>query len=233
MSQPSASNTKLDAALAAAEHRFAGDAERSELIARTRRFKASWIELAESLSACQRNQRYTAWGYASFEEYYRKELHLKTSTVNKLVGSYAFLRKSAPEVFERDGVTQEYPSIQSIEFLRKAEERAEEGAVTPDLLSEVRRAVLDENLSLGKVARQFKETLFPSDIELQKQKRRKEALKIAQKLIGLLDELRDSVPEELLSAVESAIERLLTAVPEESEPAHAAPAAHEAASAAA
>ena len=97
-------HTKLDSALAAAERRFQNDPERAELIARTRRFKSSWIELAEALSACQKNQHYSRWGYAGFEEYYRKELHLKTSTVNKLVGTYAFLRKTAPEVFDRDGV---------------------------------------------------------------------------------------------------------------------------------
>ena len=161
-------HTKLDAALAAAERRFQNEPERAELIARTRRFKSSWIELAEMLSACQKTQSFTRWGYAGFEEYYRKELHLKTSTVNKLVGSYAFLRKSAPEVFERDGITQEMPTIQSIDFLRRAEEAAQDGQVTADLLAEVRRAVIDEGLPLGKVSKQFKETLFPTDIDEEK-----------------------------------------------------------------
>lgn len=212
-----ASHTKLDAALAAAERRFANDPERAELIARTRRFKASWIDLAEGLNAAQRNQRYTAWGYASFEEYYRKELHLKESTVTKLVGSYAFLRKSAPEVLERDGVEQEIPSIQSLDFLRKAEEAAQAGQVPADLLAEVRRAVIDDNLSMGKVAKQFKETLFPSDIEVEKQKRRKEAVKLAQKLIDVLQVLEGSVDPGLIEQVEQAISNLLSAVPAEPE----------------
>ena len=209
-------HTKLDMALAAAERRFHADPERADLIARTRRFKSSWIELAEALSACQKNQHFTRWGYAGFEEYYRKELHLKTSTVNKLVGSYAFLRKTAPEVLERDGITSEYPSIQSIEFLRKAEEAAEEGQVPSELLAEVRRAVIDDNLAFGKVAKQFKETLFPSDIELEKAKRRKETLRLAQKLIEALSVLADSVPETLIEKVQQAVAQLLEAVPEES-----------------
>lgn len=209
------SHTKLDSALAAAERRFASEPERAELIARTRRFKASWIELAESLSACQKAQRYTKWGFASFEEYYRKELHLKTSTVNKLVGSYAFLRKSAPEVLERDGITQEYPTIQSIDFLRRAEEAAEEGQVPAELLAEVRRAVIDDNLAFGKVARQFKETLFPSDIDEEKAKRRKETLRLAQKLIEALAVLADSVPEAVLERVQEAVNQLLAAAPAE------------------
>src|SRR3569832_540284 len=94
------SHTKLDTVLAAAERRFHSDPERAELIARTRRFKSSWIELAEALSTCQKGQHYTRRRKANFEEYCRMELHLTTSTGNKLVGSYAFLRKAAPEVLE-------------------------------------------------------------------------------------------------------------------------------------
>ncbi|MBL9009076.1 MAG: hypothetical protein JNJ46_32745 [Myxococcales bacterium] len=210
-------HTKVDAALAAAERRFASDPERADLIARTRRFKASWIELAEALSACQKNQRYTAWGFVSFEEYYRKELHLKTSTVNKLVGTYAFLRKSAPEVFDRDGVAQEYPSLQNIEFLRRAEDAAQGGSVANDLLAEVRRAILDENLPYTQVSRQFRESLFPSDVELEQKKRQREALRLARKLIEALAALEGSVPSQVLQGVQAAIDRLLENVPTEEE----------------
>jgi len=208
-------HTKVDAALAAAERRFASDPERAELIARTRRFKASWIELAEALSSCQKTQRYTTWGYVSFEEYYRKELHLKTSTVNKLVGTYAFLRKTAPEVFDRDGVAQEYPSLQNIEFLRRAEDAAQDGGVAQDLLAEVRRAILDENLPYTQVNRQFRESLFPSDLELEQKKRQKEALRLARKLAEALVALEGSVPNQVLESVQAAIDRLLEMVPTE------------------
>jgi hypothetical protein len=214
-------HTKLDGVLAAAERRFASDPERAELLSRTRRFKASWIELAEALTTCQRSQRYNGWGYASFEEYYRKELHLKTSTVNKLVGTYAFLRKAAPEVLERDGVAHEFPSLQNIEFLRRAEQAATEGQVATDLFAEVRRAIIDENLPAGKVSRQFKETLFPSDIEQERQKRRKETVRLAQRLFEALSVLEGSVPKEVLARVQAAIDGLLRAVPEEAAPAHA------------
>lgn len=208
-------HTKVDASLAASERRFANDPERADLIARTRRFKASWIELAEALSTCQKNQRYTAWGYVSFEEYYRKELHLKTSTVNKLVGTYAFLRKTAPEVFDRDGVTQEYPSLQNIEFLRRAEDAAQGGSVAQDLLAEVRRAILDENLPHTQINRQFRESLFPSDVELEQKKQRREALRLARKLVEALAALEGSVPNQVLESVQAAIDRLLQLVPTE------------------
>lgn len=215
-------HTKVDAALAAAERRFASDPERADLIARTRRFKASWIELAEALSTCQKNQRYTTWGFVSFEEYYRKELHLKTSTVNKLVGTYAFLRKTAPEVFDRDGVSQEFPSLQNIEFLRRAEEAAEGGNVANDLLAEVRRAIIDENLPFGQVTKQFRDSLFPSDIEVERRKRQHEALRLARKLVELLAVLEGSVPAGVIAQVQAAIDTLLKTMPDDSDEGEAA-----------
>lgn len=205
-----ATHTKVDAVLAHAQQRFANDPERAELLARTRRFKASWIDLAEALTSCQKHQRYTGWGYPTFEEYFRKELHLKTTTVNKLVGTYAFLRKSAPEVLERDGVIRELPSLPSIEFLRRAEEAAQSGHVAGDLLADVRRAILDDDLPLGQVNRQFKETLFPSDIELERRKRQRDTVRLAQKLMDALAALDGSVSEAVLSQVRKAVAQLLS-----------------------
>lgn len=210
-------STKVDAALAAAERRHSKDPERAELIARARRFKASWIELAEALSSCQKSQRYTEWGYVSFEEYYRKELHLKTATVNKLVGSYAFLRRSAPEVLERDGLNEPIPSVESIDFLRRAEEVIESGQAPSDLLSEVRRAVFDDSLSLGKLNRQFKESLFPSDADLEQRKRRKELVRLVAKLVEMLEIVRDSVPDSVISEAEHALRALSDVLPKEEE----------------
>ncbi|MBL8636512.1 MAG: hypothetical protein JNM40_25035 [Myxococcales bacterium] len=210
-------STKVDAALAAAERRHSKDPERAELIARARRFKASWIELAEALSSCQKSQRYTEWGYVSFEEYYRKELHLKTATVNKLVGSYAFLRRSAPEVLDRDGLSEPIPSVESIDFLRRAEEVIESGQAPSDLLSEVRRAVFDDSLSLGKLNRQFKESLFPSDAELEQRKRRKELIRLVAKLVEMLESVRDSVPDAVISEAEHALRALSEVLPKEEE----------------
>ncbi len=210
-----ATATKVDAALAAAERRHAKDPERAELIARARRFKASWIELAEALSSCQKGQRYTEWGFVSFEEYYRKELHLKTATVNKLVGSYAFLRRSAPEILERDGLGEPIPSIQTIDFLRRAEEAIESGQAPSDLLSEVRRAVFDDSLSLGKLNRQFKESLFPSDADVEARKRRKEMLRLVLKLVEMLETLRDTVPDTVIAEAEHALRGLAESLPPE------------------
>lgn len=208
--------TKVDASLAAAEKRHAKDPDRAELITCARRFKASWIDLAGALSNCQRSQQYTGWGFVSFEEYYRKELHLKTGTVNKLLGSYTFLRHSAPEVLQRDGLEEPLPSIESVDFLRRAETAIESGPNDggPDLLADVRRAVLDEGLSLSKLNKQFKETLFPKDADLENDKRRKEARRLVEKLVEVLQLLRDTLPDSLLAQAETTLRKLAHELPD-------------------
>ncbi len=47
--------TKTEAALEHAEQAHADDPERAELLRRARRFKTSWIELAEALTACRKH----------------------------------------------------------------------------------------------------------------------------------------------------------------------------------
>src|SRR5258708_21971100 len=106
--------TKTDEAMAAAERQHADDPERAELLARARRFKASWIELAEGLSTVRQGNHWKRWGYPSFEEYTRKELHLRQETVEKLHRSYLFLKRRAPSVLDRDGLDPPIPSSQSV-----------------------------------------------------------------------------------------------------------------------
>ena len=74
MAQPQL-QTKTDRALAASELALAAsDPERAELIARVRRFKAGWYELAEALTEQKRSERYKAWGYKDFEDYFKREV---------------------------------------------------------------------------------------------------------------------------------------------------------------
>src|ERR1700742_1913499 len=104
--------TKTDAILEAAEAAFSDDPERAQLMAKVRRFKASWFELGEALLDIRKSDRYRDWGYATFEDYAKKELHLRQDTVDKLTGSFAFLRKRAPEVLTRDPRERPIPTYQ-------------------------------------------------------------------------------------------------------------------------
>ncbi len=200
--------TKTDEEMRAAAEEHANDPDRAELLQRARRFKASWIELAEGLTDVRRHGQWKKWGYDSFEAYAKSELHLRQETVDKLTGSFLFLQKRAPEVLKRDGIEREIPTYQAVDFLRRAEESER---APSDAVRAVRERVLDEGAPLSAVSRQFKDVVFPvSDGD--KRSRDAAAVKnVATRLRDLLAETR-AVPRKVASEAADAIERVLAAL---------------------
>ncbi len=200
--------TKVDSELAAAEAAHQDDPERAELIARTRRFKASWIELAEALTHVRRNNTWQRWGYESFEQYASRELRLRQETVDKLTGSYAFLQKRAPAVLRRDGVSEAIPSYQAIDFLRRAEEQ--DGA-PEDAVVAIRKKVLEEGVPLPQVAREYKDVVFPID---EKARDKRDAAGLRRATANLRDMLASThaIPRRLAGEVSAKLEEVLAAL---------------------
>ena len=197
--------TNVDRALAALEEKFADDPERSSLVRLTRRFKASWLELAEALAEVKRGKSWERWGYDSFDAYTRGELKLKPETVEKLTGSFMFLHKRAPEVLRRDPIDAPLPSYQAIDFLRRAEEVED---VSEETISDIRRKILDEGAPMATVARLYKDTLFPVPEDQKKEKDRHAIKSAATKLRDLLAET-NAVPRKVASETSEALDRLL------------------------
>jgi hypothetical protein len=199
--------TRVEAELAEAERVHADDGERAELLARARRFKASWVELAEALSACRKASAWRRWGFASFDEYTRKELHLRPETVDKLTGSYSFLRARAPEVLAR-GPDEPIPSWQSVDFLRRAEEK--EGAPA-EAVAELRRRVIDDGAALPSLTRKYREVIFPLADEEKADRDARQLRSAARRLAELL-EGSGAVPRRLAREVGEAVARLIEAL---------------------
>ena len=200
--------TKVEAALAEAERAHEGDPARADLLRRARQFKASWIELAEALTETRRRGDFKRWGYDSFEDYTRRELFLKQETVDKLTGSFLFLKKRAPEVLTRDGLSQTIPSYQVVDFLRRAETESEAPEST---VAEIRKRVFEEGAGLPSVTREFRDTVFPIDPGEKRERDVAALLNVAKRLRELLGET-DVVPRKLGTEVEDALERLLEAL---------------------
>src|ERR1043165_9298205 len=115
--------TKTDRQMEDRLHAVASDPERADTLQKARAFKRTWIELAEALSRANDKRLWEKWGFSDFDAYCRKELHLRGSTVSKLLGSYRFLESSAPKVIERareDHYDAPIPSIATVEFVQKA-----------------------------------------------------------------------------------------------------------------
>jgi hypothetical protein len=201
--------TKTDATLAAAEEAHAlKDPERAAMIKTARMFKSSWLELAESLSKIRRAATWKRWGFESFEQYTKLELHLRAETVEKLTGSFAFLQKRAPEILERDGLSSPIPSYQAVDFLRRAEESED---ATPEVVQNLTRKVLSDAAPLSAVSREYKDVVFPiSDAD--RSARDIATLKAAAaRLRDLLPETK-AVPKKLANEVAAAVERVLEAL---------------------
>ncbi len=210
--------TNVDRVLEALEEQHADDPDRVELLRRTRRFKSSWLELAEALSEVKRCKTWKLWSFESMEAYCLTELKLRMDTVEKLTGSYMFLHKSAPEVLRRDPCEAPLPSYQAIDFLRRAEERNEQSVresgnqtVSDETMGEVRKKVLEEGVPMATVARLYKDTLFPSTDTEKKQKDLKELKSVATKLKELLSETK-AVPRGLASRLGESLEELLAEI---------------------
>jgi hypothetical protein len=203
--------TQTVRALEREEAIHADDPERAEMIARARRFKAGWFELAEALSAERKRERFKAWGYATFEDYCRKELHLKRETVEKLTGSYVFLRQRAPDVLGRDGREAPIPSYQAVDFWRRAEEESRAPAET---LAEIRDKVLDEGAAVPQLSRAYRTMVFAMDEDEEARRRRGQLRATAGRLLDLLAQAREEnmVPRLLCDELEEPLARLRDAV---------------------
>jgi hypothetical protein len=189
---------------------FGNDAERVDVLRKARRFKTSWVELAETLSRVLTNQRWKYWGYATFEDYCRKELHLRRETAYKLTGSYAFLKKRAPDALERDGAAEPLPPLDSVEFLRKASERAAEPSaeVPEESLRELERAVVEQGAPVATLRRKYKEVFFPTGDDEREVREKQQVLAAAKRLAQALAETK-AVPRALAEDVEEQLGRLV------------------------
>ncbi|MBX3225980.1 MAG: hypothetical protein KIT84_29610 [Labilithrix sp.] len=202
--------TNVDRALAALEEQHADDPERATMLRLSRRFKTTWIELGEALSRVKKDKSWERWGYDGFESYAKAELKLRADTVEKLTGSFMFLHRRAPEVLKRDPIGETLPSYMAIDYLRRVEEKAEaDDSIPKEAVAEVRHKILDEGAPMAKVARLYKDTLFPTTEHQKREAARKDIKKVASKLRDLLAET-DSIPKKISSQVGESLDELLS-----------------------
>lgn len=149
-----------------------GDPARVEIVRRAQRFKRSWVELAEGLTALRKSRRYEKWGYSDLADYCSKELHIKAATLDKLVLSYGALRTHAPEVLRRDGVSREIPSLEAVEYFSRAVGPGEDETANDtrrridaprEVIDELRAAVFDETRSVGELRKRFDPIFRPKN----------------------------------------------------------------------
>nr|HEX4318518.1 hypothetical protein [Kofleriaceae bacterium] len=190
------------------------DPERSDTLQKARAFKRTWLELAEALARVQSQKAWERWGFPDFDAYCRKELHLKNSTVAKLLGSYRFLETSAPRVIERAraseiSIESPIPSLASVEFVKKATER---DAADAETLQTIHRVAFEEGVEAPVLARRFKDVAFPETDRDRRDRLQGAIAATARRLSTLIAENHSPVPKQLAIRVEETIGELLEAI---------------------
>ena len=203
--------TKIERELEDAEERHQDDPMRAHMLHVARNFKASWIELAESLTDTRKSGAWKKWGFASFDEYAKKELHLRQETVDKLTGSFSFLKARAPQVLSRDALEESVPTYQAVDYLRKAAARSEQ-LEKPDVFNALYTKVVDDGVPLAKAKREFEPVLFPKTRDEQKAK---DELALRSLTVRLLDLVRGTkvLTADLRRELEHALDAAVRALP--------------------
>jgi hypothetical protein len=205
--------TKTDRAMEDQLLAVANDPERADTLAKARAFKRTWIELADALARVQKQASWQRWGFTDFDAYCRKELHLRQSTVAKLLGSFRFLESSAPKVLERARSEPHapIPSLAAVQFVEKATER---GAADDETLATIRTVAFDEGADVPYLNKTFKEAAFPVDDVERGERLRGQIAGAARRLSALIAEDGAPVKRALAVRVEETIGDLLAALEE-------------------
>ncbi len=190
----------------------ANDPERADTLAKARAFKRTWLELAQALARCSDKRLWEKWGFSDFDAYCRKELHLRNSTVAKLLGSYRFLESSAPRVIERahkDNYESPIPSLATVEFVQKA---TDHGSADEETLQTIHRVAFEEGAEAPVLKSKFGELVFPQTDRERRDKIRAQIAGAARRLSALIAEESSPVPKKLAIKVEETIGELLEAI---------------------
>jgi hypothetical protein len=204
--------TKTDRQMEDRMHEVASDPDRVDTLQKARAFKRTWLELAEALSRANDKRLWEKWGFSDFDAYCRKELHLRASTVAKLLGSYRFLETSAPRVIERartDRFEAPIPSLPVVEFVQRA---TQSGAADAETLQSIQRVAFDEGAETPVLNRQFGKLAFPQTESDRREKLRSSIAQAARRLSTLIAEADAPVPRKLAIKVEETIGELLEAI---------------------
>lgn len=188
------------------------DPERADTLQKARAFKRTWLELAEALSRANDKKLWEKWGFSDFDAYCRKELHLKGSTVAKLLGSYRFLETSAPRVLERartDHFEAPIPSIATVEFVEKA---TREGHADAETMRTIHKSAFEDGLDKPLLAKKFGDLVFPQTDRDRKEKLRASISAVARRLSALIAEDGAPITKAMAIRVEETIGELLESI---------------------
>jgi hypothetical protein len=190
-----------------------GDGFRAEVLHAARTFKSSWTGLAKVLTRVRDEALWEGWGFASFDAYCTRELHIRKATALKLTRSWSFLdrheRSWKPEAED----ARPAPAFEVVEVLAEAEER---GALDAEEYRSIRDSIWDTERPVAAVRRELTERFLrpepePAPVEVRLGQLARTARRLAEELRvcrGVPASVRTQA-DDLAAAVESlAVDRV-------------------------
>ncbi|MEM7138245.1 MAG: hypothetical protein AAF500_16815 [Myxococcota bacterium] len=190
------------------------DELRVQVVRRAQAFKRSWVMMAEALLAARNRESYLEWGYEDFYSYCSLELHIKRATADKLTGSYVALKRHAPAVLKRDGLTERIPTYDAVDYFARAlrdggDEDPRE--VDPEVVDELRHAVFEEGAPVTELRKRFNPVFHPKPEgaeELDAIRRTTAAARRLERMVEEIDGLHRPTVRHTLEALEALREDL-------------------------
>ncbi len=171
------------------------DQLRVQVVRCAREFKRSWVMMAQALVEVRSREAYVKWGYDDFYSYCSLELQIKRATADKLTGSYIALRRHAPAILKRDGLTERIPTCDAVDYFAKAlqqghhEEGTEPRAVDEDVVDELRHAVFEEGAPVTELRKRFNPVFHPKPEGAEQIEEIRRAMATARRLERLVEEI--------------------------------------------
>jgi len=203
--------------LAEALEASGADELRVHVVRRAREFKRSWVMMAEALVEVRNRESYLSWGYDDFYSYCSLELQIKQATADKLTGSYVALKRHAPSVLKRDGLSERIPTCDAVDYFAKALQRSpsndagDERAVDQDVVDQLRHAVFEEGTGVTELRKRFNPVFHPKPEgaeQLDAIRRTTAAARRLERMVEEIDGLRRPTVRATLDSLEALREEL-------------------------
>jgi hypothetical protein len=142
---------------------------RHNVLQAARRFKASWAEMGKLLVQVKDEGKAEEWGYESFDDYVKKELHIRPTTALKLLRAFNFVKTHEPKIVESEDFPTRAPAFEVVEVLAEAQERKQ---LSPSEYQSIRESIWDADKSTAELRREltdrFPRPAAPADFSMRR-----------------------------------------------------------------
>jgi len=175
-----------------------------------RKFKRSWIDMAEALLEVRASGAYQVWGYDDLYAYCADELLIKRQTVDKLTGSFAAIQRHAPALLDDRERDRPVPSYDAVDYFARAMGEGSDQPPPdhpPEVVDELREAVFEQARPVSAIRRQFNSVLYPKSDDQRALEALERTNAAARRIAALLPTI-DGLSSRRVREVEAALEGL-------------------------